>query len=106
MKIVWSHVAIISLREIYNFYKENVSQKVASNIRDNILRSVSILKKQPYIGKNESFNTNNDKSYLVIISGIYKIYYNINQNNIEVLVVFDNRQNPAQLLKILNINNK
>ena len=50
MKIIWSEFAVDELKSIYYYYKVNVGFYVAQQIKNEVLESVKLLKKQPRIG--------------------------------------------------------
>jgi plasmid stabilization system protein ParE len=79
--------------------------KVAKTLALGITEESSKLKKQPTIGQVESLiNDSEDFRYLVFKN--YKIIYHINikKKRVEILDVFDTRQNPIKL-KRKNKNN-
>ena len=97
MKIIWTDFAIENLKEIFDYYAENATKKVAHKIKKQILTSTKQLVDHPRSGQIE-FNLqelNQDHRYLV--SGNYKIIYRINEDQVIISDVFDTRQEPTKM---------
>ncbi|MEI7503402.1 MAG: hypothetical protein WCJ61_08955, partial [Paludibacter sp.] len=47
MKVFWTKFALDSLKEIFTYYKDNVSVTIANNIKNSILLSTRQLEFQP-----------------------------------------------------------
>jgi len=102
LKIKWTIFAKQELRKIYNYYKDNVNKKTAKKIVSDIAQDVKILEKQPKIGQLEQLLKNNEKNFRYLLSKKnYKLIYwiNIENNSIEIVDVFDTRQNPIKMNK-------
>jgi len=97
MKIIWTDFAIRSLKDIFDYYTENTSKKVADKIRKEILFSTKQLNKHPKSGQEEQHLTALNLGYRYILSGNYKIIYRIDGDKIFVNDVFDTRQNPIKI---------
>lgn len=50
MEVLWTKFALDSLFEIYKYYKENVSETIANNIRESVLTSTNQLEKHSLSG--------------------------------------------------------
>ena len=66
--IKWQTNARTHLRSIYNYYKKNVSLKVASAIRDTIVTSVDILENFPASGVIDFELSTQDTTYFFIVA--------------------------------------
>ena len=105
LEIYWTDFSKKALKDIFDYYKIKASLKVAKTLALGITEESSKLKKQPTIGQVESLiNDSEDFRYLVFKN--YKIIYHINikKKRVEILDVFDTRQNPIKL-KRKNKNN-
>jgi toxin YoeB len=94
--IIWSTRAKYELRNILEFYNlrngnTKYSLKLLSEI-ENILLTIS---ESEFIGRLTS-----NKKTRVIIMKVYLIFYEINENRIEILSVWDKRQNENKRLEI------
>lgn len=92
--IFWTKTAKKELNSIINHYLEIENYQIAKNILIKITKSVSLLGVQPKLGKIEIIK---DNSYRFIISNNYKIYYNLKDDKIIILTIFDIRRNPLDL---------
>ena len=98
LEIYWTDFSKKALKDIFDYYKVKASLKVAKTLALGITNEASKLKKQPTIGQVESLiNDSEDFRYLVFKN--YKIIYHINikKKRVEILDVFDTRQNPIKL---------
>ena len=98
LEIYWTDFSKKALKDIFDYYKVKASLKVAKTLALWITKEASKLKKQPTIGQVESLiNDSEDFRYLVFKN--YKIIYLVNtkKKRVEILDVFDTRQNPIKL---------
>ena len=99
--VIWSILAIKSLKQIFDYYQEKVSVKTAQNIVSNISIRTNILSEFPLAGKDFKFNK---KQYKLIVVRYYKIIYAYEaEKSIIIHLVFDSRQNPRKLSKKLKL---
>ena len=99
MEIVWSDFAISNLKEIYDYYKENANHKVAKKIKSEIFQSTNQLKTFPESGQIEFYLKKLNGDYRYLISGNYKIIYNVKGNQVLINDIIDIRRNPDKMLK-------
>ena len=68
MKIKWTDLAKFQVKEIYAYYKLNVSKSVAEKIKNEVVGSVLVLSKYPLAGQKEELliNCKQEFRYLVI----------------------------------------
>jgi len=99
--VFWTNFAKNELRKIFDYHKNTVSLKIALQISRQIIAKTTLLGKYPEIGVIEELLINRPQKFRFIVSTNYKIIYwiNIEKNRIEVVDVFDTRQNPNSLLK-------
>ncbi|RZL42772.1 MAG: type II toxin-antitoxin system RelE/ParE family toxin [Pedobacter sp.] len=98
LKINWTNFAKSELQKIFDYYNENVSPAIAKNLVVGIVKESKKLENSPEIGQIEDLLMElGDYRYLVFKN--YKIVYYINKNSssIEILDVFDSRQNPIKI---------
>ena len=93
MDVVWTDLAISSLRETNEFILEVWNQKVSDKFVESIDNQLDQLILNPNIGKNVT-NTSFKK---VIIHKHISLFYQLYSNQIKVLLIWDNRQNPKKL---------
>ncbi len=93
LNVIWSNRAKIKRFEILSFYNSrNKSNKFSKNLNHKINREIKLLSKYPNIG----IKTDIENVRGLIIDNIV-LYYEITQNTIMVLFLWDSRQNPMDL---------
>lgn len=99
LEVVWTDFAETKLIEVFNYYKANVSLKVATQITKEIVQASLELEKQPFIGAKEPLLASRIREYRYLIRGNYKLIYFIESNKNEVVIanLFDSRQNPQKI---------
>lgn len=91
-KIIWSNHAKNELRKILEFYNErNGSEKYSLKILSEIEELLKTLSKSEFIGRLTS-----NKITRVIPMKVYLIFYEINENVIEIISFWDNRQDEIK----------
>lgn len=97
--ISWSSFAELQIGEIFDYYAEEASLKVAKKITTGILRAPSILLKNPELGSQEPYLTDLQSEYRYIVHKSYKIIYSIDRTELQIRIsdVFDTRQDPKKL---------
>lgn len=92
-RIIWSKQAERFFNEILAYYIDrNGSKTYSRKLNEEILHLISLISKQPFIG----IQTEN-KDIRVFIKGNYKIFYQIDNDNLVVHLVWDNRQNEKSI---------
>ena len=93
LNVIWSNRAKIKRFEILSFYNSrNKSNKFSKKLNQRINREIKLLTKSPNIG----IKTDIENVRGLIIDNIV-LYYEITQNTIMVLFLWDSRQNPMDL---------
>ena len=97
MKVLWTKKASKRLREIHKFYKKAYSKKYADKINDALLeRSVS-LGKSPLMGPLELDEKVEDLGVRYLVEEHCKLYYQVVDDKIEIISVFDTHQHPDKM---------
>lgn len=99
LKIYWTAFAKKELQNIFDYYKEVATLKVASKIATGIAKETLKLKNNPNIGQIEELLIEREQGFRYLIYKNYKIIYWINKDKscVEISDVFDARQNPIKL---------
>lgn len=99
IKIFWTDFAKKELRKNFNYLKDNASLRVAKNETRKIVKETIRLKKQPEIGQQEDLLADRNQGFRYLVHQSYKIIYwmNKDQNQIEIIDVFDTQQNPIKI---------
>ncbi len=90
--IIWSPRAKIDLFNILDFYyKRNGTKTYSIKLNNAIHKSIRLLEIHPEIGVQTDI-----KSIRNLIQGDYEIFYEIKIKTIEILAIWDSRQNPEK----------
>jgi toxin YoeB len=97
MKVVWADLAFRSLQSILLFWiKRTQSVRSANQLLEKIDSAILTIQKFPKVGK-----TYKKGPIRQTIIGDLSIFYLVYINNIQILLIWDNRQNPNRLNEIL-----
>ena len=100
MKIEWSDDAIEDLQNIHDFIA-NYSTQRAGRIVDRIFERITILESGfVRIGQIEELLADIPFEYRYLIEDYYKIIYRIVKGKVEIVKIFDVRQNPEKLTNL------
>ena len=92
-RIIWSEKAERIFIQILEFYIErNGSKAYSRKLNNEVLALLSILSKQPFLGIKTEI-----KNVRVFIRRDYKIFYQIENDSLVILLVWDCIQNPEAL---------
>lgn len=100
MEVVWSDLALESLYDILSYVQGFFGKKTANNVAVKIISFVESLGNSQYIGKQLLHLS----QYGEIRCAFYKqdhIYYHIYEGRIEVIIIWDGRQDPRRLQNLL-----
>ena len=101
IKILWTDFAKSAVRSIYDYYLEHVSRKLARKLVIGIVAETKQLQLQPTMGTLEPLLEKDPRKFRYILYKSYKIIYWFNEDRkaIEIIDVFDSRQNPIKIKK-------
>lgn len=92
-KVIWSSRAKLDLSEILDFYYQRNGSKIYSKKLNSAFRkSIRLLEKHSDIGVcTDIRNVRN------LIEADYSIFYETKSDTIEIITIWNNRQNPDEL---------
>lgn len=99
MKIIYKKSAIDDLLNTENYIINQFhNDQAAKKLKTNIVDTISLLKDNPYLGPKMSdrFNIDTSLRYLIVSKQI--VFYDINEDNIEIIRILDSRQDYLSLL--------
>ncbi|WP_339756477.1 type II toxin-antitoxin system RelE/ParE family toxin [Algoriphagus aquimarinus] len=101
MIVYWTQFAEDKLQDIYRFYSEVATEKIAFKLVNGIVETTINLSENPDLGPIEQLLIERDQNFRSLIYKKYKIIYwvNLEFNRIEIANVFDCRQNPEMIKK-------
>lgn len=97
IEIHWTDFAKKELKNIFDYHKKRVSYKLAKKITKEIIEKTKHLSSFPEIGVIEELLKDRSQEFRYLICKNYKIIYCLNKDKIEIIDVFDTRQNPIKL---------
>ncbi|MCY7408886.1 MAG: type II toxin-antitoxin system RelE/ParE family toxin [Chitinophagales bacterium] len=77
MKVLLTDPAKRRLKDIFQYYRKNVSERIAEKITNKILDDIQILETMPYAGAEEEYLKQLLLEHRRIVSGNYKVIYRI-----------------------------
>ncbi|MEG1022784.1 MAG: type II toxin-antitoxin system RelE/ParE family toxin, partial [Myroides sp.] len=97
--VYWTDFAKNELKDIFDYHKGKINIKTANQITKQIVVHGNRLENFPEMGVVEELLKNRPENFRYIISTNYKIIYwiNIGKERIEIIDVFDTRQNPIKI---------
>ena len=101
-KIEWSVEARLDLLDILGFYIErNKSAAYSNKLNSKIVRSIKLIGQNPLIGIKTEID-----SVRALITGDYQIIYEIHDQLIVVVMIWDCRRDPEDKIVDLRVKNK
>lgn len=100
MEIEWTDLAVASLEEIAIYISENFSEAIARKCVEEIVNHVKILESSPELGRPISHLTKEASIYCFNYKR-NQAYYRIINNRIQIVIVWDGRQDPNQLHELI-----
>jgi plasmid stabilization system protein ParE len=104
MEVFWTDFAKNELFKIYSFYKQKASITTSKKLVESIVNTTINLQNQPFSGPIEELLIDLKEEFRYLIFSNYKIIYWINteKNRIEIVDIFDTRQNPIKMKRAKN----
>jgi toxin ParE1/3/4 len=101
LRVIWSEFAEIQLDEIFDYYKNEASVRVANKLVREIILASESLRDNPFIGQVEFRLEKRKIEYRYLLYKHYKIIYSISkfEGFIKIADVFDTRQNPPKIAR-------
>lgn len=99
LAVYWTRFAEDKLDDIYKYYESKVGTRIARKLISGIIDRTVGLDENPHIGQEEELLYNRPQKFRYLVFKNYKIIYLINQNKnrIDIVNVFDTRQNPLKI---------
>lgn len=101
MQIVWLDDASEAFDEVIDYCDRVWGEKVSRNFYLQIMKDTALLKENPYMGMSECKLLHREKEYRSLVEGDYKIIYYIEGEIIYITALWDCRQEPCKLTKII-----
>ncbi|PVH25389.1 type II toxin-antitoxin system RelE/ParE family toxin [Sphingobacterium corticibacter] len=91
-KVYWTANALDELAKTITYLEENFTDKEIRKLVLQIENTIALISHNPSIFPKSEFKP----VYKAIVLKYNTLYYRVNENNIEILSFFSNRQNPAK----------
>lgn len=96
-QIIWSLRAQKDKKEIYKYWSErNKSNSYSQKLNQLFKEAIQLLREHPYIG-----TSTDDDSIRIKIVKDYLLIYEVTATSINILSIWDGRQDPSKLEDIL-----
>ena len=96
-QVIWSLRAQRDKREIFIYWSQrNKSNRYSKKLNQLFKDSIRLLRKHPQVGK----STNGDSVRIKIVKE-YLLIYEVTETSINILSIWDGRQDPSKLEDIL-----
>ena len=96
-KIVWSDEALSNLKNIILYLEDNWTSKEIKKFATLLDRQLNRIQNNPFLFAESENHSTIRKS---VLTKQVSIYYRVRKNSIELITLFDNRQNPKKLNQI------
>lgn len=96
MKIIWSKKAEYNFDNIQNYLEQFWSPLIVKKFIKDVLKIITLLENNPFIGKYNS----KLKCRSIVISRNVTLYYETNEDYIELVSLHNNRQKQETLYEI------
>jgi plasmid stabilization system protein ParE len=93
-KIIWSDESVKNLDSIIKYLELNWTEKEVKKFLNALSKRIQLISLNPLILRSTPKSKNIRKS---VLSNQASIFYRITEYRIEILSIFDNRQNPDKL---------
>ena len=102
LTVYWTQFAENKLEDIFSYYESKAGIRVAQKLVLGIVDKTINLEKNPSIGQKEPLLADRPESFRYLVYQSYKIIYwnNDIRKRIEIVNVFDCRQNP-EIMKVM-----
>lgn len=99
LEVYWTEFSERELEKIFDYYNRKASYSIAKKLSDGIYNEALKLEQQPEMGQIEELLKNRKQQFRYLVYKSYKIIYWINnsESKIEIIDVFDTRQNPLKI---------
>lgn len=100
LKVFWTNFAIKELQRIFAYHSEIASIETAKRLIIGIENKTRIITTHPNSGQKEELLKDRIQVFRYLVYKNYKIIYwnNVTKTRIEIIDIFDTRQNPTKIL--------
>ena len=102
LTVYWTQFAQDKLEDVFSYYQEKVNLKFAQELVNEIINRSIELGANLFIGQKELLLADRAQEFRYLVYKNYKIIYwiNLKRQSVEIVNLFDCRQNPEKMNKI------
>ena len=102
LTVYWTQFAENKLEDVFIYYSQTASIRTASRLVDRIIVRSLEMEKNPFMGQKEMLLSERLQEFKYLVYKNYKLIYWVNEEKkrIEILNLFDCRQNPEKINEI------
>ncbi|MFV0591418.1 MAG: type II toxin-antitoxin system RelE/ParE family toxin [Draconibacterium sp.] len=93
-KLVWSDEAIQNLKNIIDYLEQNWTKKEIQKFVRLLDKKLQLIASNPFIFAESTYSAGLRRS---VVSKHTSIFYRITNQEVRIITLFDNRQNPSNL---------
>ena len=90
-KILWTDNALKELQKTVEYLEEHWTDKELNNLAVNLDKTLNLISQNPYFFQASDYKKEVRRA---VVLNLNTLYYRVNENNVEILSLFSNRQNP------------
>jgi plasmid stabilization system protein ParE len=94
-KLIWSDEALNNLKSIIDYLENRWSKREINKFAQLLDKQLRLIEDNPYLFAESDKSNGLRKS---VLSSQTTIYYRIINSKIQIITLFDNRQNPTKLI--------
>jgi len=94
-KVVWTNKALANLDNIIQYLTDNWTEKDMAAFFRKLDKRINIISQHPLL---YPLTNNRENVRRSVLTSQITIYYRIDNLSVEILTLFDNRQNPSKLI--------
>lgn len=93
-KILWTDNALNELQKTVEYLEEYWTEKELRILATNLEKTLNLISNNPYLFQASEFKTDVRRA---VVLKLNTLFYRVNENNVEILSFFSNRQNPKKI---------
>ena len=94
-KLIWSDEALNNLRGIIDYFENRWTERQIKKFAQLLDKQLKLIEDNPYLFSQTVISDGLRKA---VLSSQTTIYYRITDNEVRIITLFDNRQNPNKLI--------
>lgn len=94
-KINFSETAVKNIKDLKLYLISKWSESIYDDFKTKLNKNINLIAKNP-----EAFPKSNKNIYKCVVIKSVSVFYRFNSTEIQILSVFDTRQNPTKINKI------